>query len=88
MKLDFWIGYISLLIALAAQGESVQQTAVREAKEEIGVDLLERDIKVLSFLQRFNGKREYFDIFCEVSKWTGTISNMEPKKCRYWARFI
>jgi hypothetical protein len=55
---------------------------VREAKEEIGIDLLESEIRVLSFLQRFNGKREYFDIFCEASKWTGTISNMEPEKCR------
>jgi 8-oxo-dGTP diphosphatase len=65
------------------QGESVQAAAVREAKEEIGVDIKESDIETLSFIQRFNGKREYFDIFCQASKWNGTISNMEPDKCRH-----
>jgi 8-oxo-dGTP pyrophosphatase MutT (NUDIX family) len=65
------------------QGESVRQAAVREAKEEIGVEIDESDIKVLSFLHRFSGKREYLDIFCQAAKWKGTISNMEKEKCRY-----
>ena len=58
------------------------QAAVREAKEEIGVEIDESDIKVLSILQRFSGKREYIDIFCRIAKWNGTISNVEPDKCR------
>ena len=42
----------------------------------------ENDIKVLSFLHRFSGKREYLDIFCQAAEWKGSISNMEKEKCR------
>ena len=60
----------------------MHQAAKRESKEEIGVDIREDNVKVLSFLHRFSGKREYIDIFCQATQWDGIITNMEPDKCR------
>ena len=60
--------------------ESVQQTIIREAKEEIGIGLHEEDLKVLHVMHNTNDA-DYFNIFLAASTWVGEPKNMEPEKC-------
>lgn len=66
--------------------ESFTQTIIREAKEEAGVTVKPKDIKVAHVMNRYVikndfGLRERIDIFFVAKKWQGEIKNMEPNKC-------
>ncbi|MGC5326580.1 NUDIX hydrolase [Brevibacillus sp. SYSU BS000544] len=60
--------------------EEVREAAVREAKEEAGVQLEIADVEVVGVMHRKSAD-ERIDFFITVSKWDGEISNMEPDKC-------
>lgn len=62
-------------------GEPVCEAALREAKEEIGVDIDAGELEVLHTMHRLSGKREYIDFFVKARKWKGRVHNMEPDKC-------
>jgi len=61
-------------------GESLLQTARREAWEETGVRLLPQDIQWVHVMQR-KGEEVRVDFFASVAAWQGEIRNMEPDKC-------
>lgn len=64
--------------------ESAKQVVVREAKEEVGVDIKPQDLKLVHTLHRLSDipiKNERIDLFFEVKIWKGEITNMEPHKC-------
>ena len=61
-------------------GESVKQAAIREAKEEVGVDLHPASLKVVGVMHR-GSIDERVDFFLSATEWSGTISNCEPDKC-------
>lgn len=60
--------------------ESLTQAAIREAKEESGVDIDPADIEMKTTMHR-RGADERIDFFFEVKKWQGEIVNTEPEKC-------
>lgn len=60
--------------------EQVKTAAIREAKEECGVDIAPEDIQVIQVMHR-KVHREYVDFFLVTKKWTGEIINTEPEKC-------
>jgi ADP-ribose pyrophosphatase YjhB (NUDIX family) len=64
-------------------GESFRQAMVREAKEEAGITLNPKKLKVVHTLHRlqtgFSGER--IDIFITAEDWEGEITNTEPHKC-------
>lgn len=60
--------------------ESLTQAAIREAKEESGVDIDPRDLEVKTTMHRRQDD-ERVDFFFEVKKWTGEPINTEPDKC-------
>lgn len=64
-------------------GESLTQTMIRETKEEIGVTLNEKNIRVSHIMHRMNEyqDRESIDTFFIAEQWTGTPENMEQEKC-------
>jgi 8-oxo-dGTP diphosphatase len=61
-------------------GESVTQAAIREAQEEVGVELKPEDVEVVHVMHR-KSDEERVDFFLVVKDWRGEISNHEPEKC-------
>ena len=61
-------------------GEEVISAMTREAKEEAGIDISTRDLKVVGGLH-IKSDKEYISFFLQASAWSGEITNMEPDKC-------
>ncbi|TCP54741.1 ADP-ribose pyrophosphatase YjhB (NUDIX family) [Tumebacillus sp. BK434] len=60
--------------------EEVRQAAIREAREEAGVEIVPEDVQVVGVMHRLSND-ERVDFFVAVERWTGQIRNMEPDKC-------
>lgn len=63
------------------QGETALAAAIREAKEELDIDILPEDIEFSHFISNLASRTESFDFFFTVKKFTGTIRNCEGDKC-------
>ncbi len=61
-------------------GETVMAAAVREAGEEVGVQI-EAEHLVFSSVMHRNEGDERIDFFLRVQHWTGEPFNAEPDKC-------
>jgi len=61
-------------------GETVMAAAIREAKEEVGVDLVMDNMVFSSVMHRIEDD-ERVDFFVHVRKWQGEPFNAEPDKC-------
>jgi 8-oxo-dGTP diphosphatase len=60
--------------------EQVSKAAVREAKEEVGVEISPAEIQIVGVMHR-KSEDERIDWFLTSSTWKGQISNEEPEKC-------
>ena len=67
-------------------GEMVTAAAVREAREEVGIVIREKDIEIVQVMHRLSDD-ERIDFFVTVSAWKGEITNQEPDKCDHLAWF-
>ena len=63
------------------QGETAMAAAIREAKEELDIDILPEDIEFSHIISNQESKTEGFYFFFTVKKFTGTIRNCEGDKC-------
>jgi 8-oxo-dGTP diphosphatase len=61
-------------------GETVTQAAIREAREETGLELSPVDISFACVLHRCEDE-ERVDFFVRVARWQGEPLNTEPHKC-------
>lgn len=61
-------------------GETVAAAAVREAREEVGIEVRPDDVAVVGVMHR-QAEDERIDFFVAVRRWTGDITNAEPGKC-------
>ena len=61
-------------------GETVMAAAIREGKEEVGVDIQETDMTFAMVMHRIEDD-ERVDFFVQVHKWQGELFNAEPDKC-------
>ena len=68
-------------------GETVIAAAIREAQEEVGLQLDAEHIRFSHVMHRMDGE-ERVDFFVTVSQWNGEPINAEPDKCDdiRWAR--
>src|SRR5215471_20134756 len=55
--------------------ERYREAAVREAKEEAGVDIAESDLVFMHTLERFCGDHVRVDVFFEATVWQGEPYN-------------
>lgn len=63
------------------ENEFATAAAVREAHEEVGVDVTPEDLVPAHIMHRHCGDHERIDFFFASHKWTGEIINTEPDKC-------
>lgn len=61
-------------------GEEVCAAAVREAREEVGIDLDADQLELVGVMHRLSDD-ERIDFFLATSAWSGEIRNKEPSKC-------
>jgi 8-oxo-dGTP pyrophosphatase MutT (NUDIX family) len=61
-------------------GETVMHAAIREGKEEVGVDIKETDMTFATVMHRIEDD-ERVDFFVQVHQWAGGPFNAEPDKC-------
>lgn len=78
--------YYGLPAGHAEAGEPLKQTMIREAQEEIGLELKPSQLEFAFLLHRFSpndpgGQSERIDVFYQCSDWKGTVKNNEPEKC-------
>lgn len=77
-------GNYSIIAGHVEKGETFTQCIIREAKEEAGIIIDEKDLKVCHVMHR-DSKRETnnerIDVFFTTSEWKGEIKNIEPNKC-------
>jgi 8-oxo-dGTP diphosphatase len=73
-------GEYSLVSGHLDRGESVVTAMVREAKEEAGISILERDLKFAHVMQQYDNN-EYVDFYFTADRWTGVPENKEPNFC-------
>ncbi len=61
--------------------ESVFQAMQREAMEEAGISISEKDLKIVHVMHRKTPDRESIDYFLTCQNFTGQIQIMEKNKC-------
>lgn len=73
-------GWYSVVAGHIEPGETIEQASMREAREEIGVELAPEEIEVVGVMHRRDGE-ERIDFFIHVHTWRGQPANQEPEKC-------
>ena len=63
------------------QDESLSQALIRESKEEIGITLDPKNLKLIHVMNRPRTDAERVDFFFTTNSWQGIINNVEPNKC-------
>ena len=64
------------------QGEPFDEAGIREINEEVGVNILPKDLQFVGLIDYRNGSSDDTDIAVFISeKWLNTPRNMEPDKC-------
>lgn len=77
-------GKYSVVAGHVDPGENFTQCMIREAKEEAGITLHRKDLRVCHIMHRdshWADDRERVEVFFTCDKWEGEITNMEPEKC-------
>ena len=77
-----WPGFLALPAGHIDKGENAYEAAVREAKEELGINIDIDDIIDTFVVNRKNKSLpSYYDVYFEISSYSGEIIIAEPEKC-------
>ncbi|MGD8245051.1 MAG: NUDIX domain-containing protein [Anaerolineae bacterium] len=66
--------------------EQVEAAAIREAREEAGIEIAPHDLDVVGVMHR-RSDDERIDFFLTARSWSGQVANKEPDKCDHLAWF-
>ena len=61
------------------KGESLSMALCREAKEEINLDIQEKNLELVYIIHPY--QEDYINVFFTTNKYTGTPKIMDPNKC-------
>ncbi len=75
---SFMDGFYSLIAGKVETGESFTEGAIREAKEEAGVDIAAEDLRAVLTAHRNSEDSLWVDVVFEAARWTGNVYNAEP----------
>ena len=73
-------GMWSLVAGHVEEGESATAAMIREAREEIGIELSPSQIQVVHIMHR-KTNRFNVDILFDCTSWQGRVQNLEIEKC-------
>lgn len=77
-----WPGFLALPAGHIDEGENAYEAAIREAKEELDIDIRIEDIVDTFVVNRKNKSlSSYYDVYFELSRYSGEIKINEPNKC-------
>ena len=77
-----WPGFLALPAGHVEGWENPYEAAVREAKEELGIQLNpENIIDTFVACRRNKSLMPYYDVYFEISSYIGEITIAEPEKC-------
>ena len=62
-------------------GETATQTVVREAKEELGIDVDPKDVSFGHIIHNLVGENKRMDFYFLIKDFKGELQNLEPSKC-------
>jgi len=79
-------GNYSVVAGHLEGGEEVKAAAVREAREEAGIEIEAGDLEIVGVMHRLSDD-ERVDFFVRATVWSGQVSNMEPDRCDDLAMF-
>ena len=79
-------GNYSVVAGHLEAGETIKGAAIREAKEEAGIEIQPEDLKIVGVMHRSSGD-ERVDFFLAAYRWAGEPRNQEPGKCDQIAWF-
>ena len=77
-----WPGFLALPAGHIDEGENAIDAVIREAREELNIEIDENDI-VDSFVANRRNKslKPYFDVYFEISSYRGKLTINEPDRC-------
>ena len=61
-------------------GEDIFDAMIREAKEEIGINIKRENMQIVHIYHHFN--KDILKFVFEVTSYSGEIKNLEPEKCK------
>lgn len=84
----FHDGLWSLPSGHVEKNESIQTAIIREAKEEINIRIIKKNLKLKYIIHRKSTMDTYIDCFFECNIWKNNVKNNEPQKCSdiMWAK--
>lgn len=79
VKTGYEDGKYSVVAGQVAYDESIIDAGIREAKEEVGVEITPFNFKIVGTMHQ-KSDDERIDYFAVVEEWKGIPYNCEPKK--------
>jgi len=77
---DYEDGKYSVVAGHLNGDEQIKAAMIREAREEVGVEISPLDLQVVGVMHR-KSNDERIDFFLAAISWLGEITNREPDKC-------
>lgn len=73
-------GYFDLPGGHVDENEDLFTAMIREAKEEVGIDILRENMKMVHIYHHY--KNDMLKFIFSVNKYNGILVNNEPEKCK------
>jgi len=74
-------GHYCLPAGHVEENEEAKDAMIREAKEEVGIELTKDDIELVHVIHRKAVGITYIDLVFKAKTWSGETRIMEPDKC-------